>query len=85
MALNHNRVAASCRLEGQGQKVGSLISALSVPVEVPAGGNRELTFKGYGGPKSDVELSAERPVVALGRDATADVVTGELSSLCWVM
>lgn len=51
-------VGASCRLEAQGQKVGSLISSLVVPLSVNKGAAAALTFKGYAGPKDDVELTA---------------------------
>ena len=51
-------VTASCRLEAQGQKSGSLISQLTVPLQVQAGGTAHLSFQGYAGPKSDPELSA---------------------------
>ena len=50
--------SASCRLEAQGQKVGSLIAALSVPLQVAPGAAADLTFKGYAGPKNDTELAA---------------------------
>ncbi len=48
-------VPASCRLEAHGQKVGSLTSSLTVPVQ---GTSADLTFKGYAGPKNDAELTA---------------------------
>ena len=51
-------VAATCRLEAQGQKVGSLTSSLWVPLTVGTGAAATLTFKGYAGPKDDVELAA---------------------------
>jgi YidC/Oxa1 family membrane protein insertase len=51
-------VPASCRLEAQGEKSGALISALIVPVQVAAGGDSQLLFQGYAGPKSESELTA---------------------------
>ena len=50
--------AATCRLEAKGEKVGSLLSSLSVPLAVSKGAPAALTFKGYAGPKDDVELAA---------------------------
>ena len=54
-------VAASCKLEARGEKVGSLLAALIVPVQVTAGGAAQLAFKGYAGPKDAQELG---PVAA---------------------
>ena len=54
-------VAASCKLEARGEKVGSLLAALIVPVQVTAGGAAQLAFKGYVGPKDAQELG---PVAA---------------------
>ncbi|HET9751449.1 MAG TPA: membrane protein insertase YidC, partial [Myxococcales bacterium] len=51
-------VAASCRLEAHGEKVGSLISSLVVPLSVGKGAAVTLSFKGYAGPKDDAELAA---------------------------
>jgi YidC/Oxa1 family membrane protein insertase len=51
-------MAASCRLEAHGEKVGSLISALVVPLSVSKGATAALIFKGYAGPKDDGELTA---------------------------
>jgi YidC/Oxa1 family membrane protein insertase len=53
-------VPASCRLETHGEKTGSLISSLIVPL---AGTDAQLTFKGYGGPKDDADLSAVSEVL----------------------
>jgi YidC/Oxa1 family membrane protein insertase len=49
---------ASCRLEAQGEKSGSLIATLAVPLQVAAGGSVQLAFQGYAGPKSDADLAA---------------------------
>ncbi len=54
-------VAASCKLEARGEKVGSLLASLIVPVKVRAGGAAQLAFKGYAGPKDAQELG---PVAA---------------------
>ena len=51
-------VAASCRLEARGEKIGSLLASLLVPVQIAAGGTAQLAFKGYAGPKNAVELGA---------------------------
>jgi YidC/Oxa1 family membrane protein insertase len=51
-------VAAACKLEARGEKTGSLLASVIAPLQVPAGGATQLTFKGYAGPKSDAELSA---------------------------
>jgi YidC/Oxa1 family membrane protein insertase len=51
-------VPASCRLEAQGEKSGALISALIVPVQIAAGGDSQMLFQGYAGPKSESELTA---------------------------
>jgi YidC/Oxa1 family membrane protein insertase len=51
-------VPASCRLEARGEKSGSLISSLIVPVQVGAGGDSQLLFQGYAGPKGESELTA---------------------------
>ncbi|MCA1828757.1 MAG: membrane protein insertase YidC [Myxococcales bacterium] len=48
-------VSASCRLETHGEKTGSLIASLVVPVQGTAA---QLSFKGYGGPKDDPDLVA---------------------------
>ena len=51
-------VPASCRLEAHGEKSGSLIASLTVPVQVAAGGDSQLLFQGYAGPKDESELMA---------------------------
>jgi YidC/Oxa1 family membrane protein insertase len=51
-------VAATCKLEAKGEKQGSLLASLVVPVQAAAGGSVQLSFKGYAGPKNDAELSA---------------------------
>jgi YidC/Oxa1 family membrane protein insertase len=51
-------VPASCRLEAQGEKAGSLIASLLVPLQIPASGAVQLAFQGYAGPKSDSDLLA---------------------------
>ena len=51
-------VTASCRLEARGEKTGSLLASLIVPVQVTAGGAVQLAFKGYSGPKNAQELGA---------------------------
>jgi YidC/Oxa1 family membrane protein insertase len=51
-------VPASCRLEAQGEKSGSLLASLIVPLQVSAGGAAQLAFQGYAGPKSDPDLLA---------------------------
>jgi YidC/Oxa1 family membrane protein insertase len=51
-------VPASCRLEAQGEKSGSLLASLIVPVQVAPGGEAQLLFQGYAGPKSESELTA---------------------------
>jgi YidC/Oxa1 family membrane protein insertase len=51
-------VAASCRLEAQGSKSGSLIASLIVPVQTAADGSAHLDFQGYAGPKDDNDLLA---------------------------
>ena len=61
-------VPASCRLEAQGQKSGSLISQLTVPLQVEAGATVRLAFQGYAGPKSDPELSAVDKALKLSID-----------------
>jgi len=50
-------VAASCKLETHGEKTGSLIAALSVPLQVAAGGVQKVDFGGYAGPKDGGQLS----------------------------
>jgi len=54
---------ATCRLEAQGQKSGSLVSSLTVPLKVAPGGAAQLSFSGYAGPKSDTELGAAGAVL----------------------
>ncbi len=51
-------VPASCRLEAQGEKSGSLTASLIVPVQTSANGSLQLAFQGYAGPKSDSALLA---------------------------
>lgn len=51
-------VAASCKLEAHGEKQGSLIASLIVPLQIAPGAAAQLSFKGYAGPKNDSELSA---------------------------
>jgi YidC/Oxa1 family membrane protein insertase len=51
-------VTASCKLEARGEKTGSLIAALSVPLQVQAGGTQKVDFGGYAGPKDGTELAA---------------------------
>jgi YidC/Oxa1 family membrane protein insertase len=60
--------AASCRLEAHGEKSGSLISTLSVPVQMPAGGSAQLAFQGYAGPKSEPDLVAGAAPLKLSID-----------------
>jgi YidC/Oxa1 family membrane protein insertase len=50
--------SASCRLEAQGEKSGSLIAALIVPLQIPPGASAQLAFQGYAGPKSEADLTA---------------------------
>ena len=49
---------ASCRLEAQGQKSGSLVASLLVPLQVAPGSSAQLSFVGYAGPKKDTDLGA---------------------------
>jgi YidC/Oxa1 family membrane protein insertase len=56
-------VAAACRLEAHGEKAGTLIASLIVPLQLTASAPAQLTFKGYAGPKSDAELSAVAAVL----------------------
>jgi len=51
-------VSGSCRLEVQGEKAGSITAALVVPLQISPGGSAQLTFQGYGGPKSEENLAA---------------------------
>ena len=51
-------LTASCKLEARGEKAGSLLASLMVPVQISAGGEAQLAFKGYSGPKNAVELGA---------------------------
>jgi YidC/Oxa1 family membrane protein insertase len=51
-------VPASCRLEAQGEKAGSLLASLTVPLQVTGGSSTQLTFQGYAGPKAEAELTA---------------------------
>jgi YidC/Oxa1 family membrane protein insertase len=51
-------VTAACKLEARGEKTGSLVASLIVPLQVTAGGAAQLSFKGYAGPKTDKELEA---------------------------
>jgi len=51
-------LSASCRLEAQGEKSGSLIAALIVPLQVSPGVSVQLAFQGYAGPKSEADLTA---------------------------
>ena len=51
-------VAASCKLEARGEKTGVLLASVIVPVQLAAGGTAQLAFKGYAGPKTDLELVA---------------------------
>ena len=50
-------VPATCRLEAQGEKAGSLIASLTVPLQVSAAAPAQLAFQGYAGPKSESELT----------------------------
>jgi YidC/Oxa1 family membrane protein insertase len=50
--------SASCRLEAQGEKSGSLMAALIVPLQVPPSVSVQLAFQGYAGPKSETDLTA---------------------------
>jgi YidC/Oxa1 family membrane protein insertase len=50
-------VKASCKLEAHGEKSGSIVAALSVPVQVQAGGAERLDFGGYTGPKDGDSLT----------------------------
>jgi YidC/Oxa1 family membrane protein insertase len=50
-------VPASCRLEAQGDKSGSLIASLTVLLQVAPGASAQLAFQGYAGPKIDTELA----------------------------
>src|SRR5262249_10352753 len=56
-------VAASCRLEEHGEKPGSLIASLVVPLQIAPGAAAALSFSGYAGPKNDVELGAVAAVL----------------------
>ena len=56
-------VTASCRLEARGEKTGSLLASLIVPLQVTAGGTAQLAFKGYSGPKNAEDLGAVAPVL----------------------
>jgi YidC/Oxa1 family membrane protein insertase len=49
-------VPAACRLEAQGEKAGSLIASLTVPLQVAVAGPVQLAFQGYAGPKGESEL-----------------------------
>ena len=51
-------VTASCKLEAQGEKAGSLTASLIVPLQVSPGATAQLSFRGYAGPKNDAELGA---------------------------
>ena len=53
-------VTASCKLEAHGEKAGSLIASLIVPLQgVPLQGTAaQLSFKGYAGPKDAPDLAA---------------------------
>lgn len=53
--------AASCRLDARGEKAGSLTASLVVPLKLAGGTPERLSFKGYGGPKNDVELTTVSP------------------------
>jgi len=48
-------VTASCKLEAHGEKAGSLIASLIVPLQGTAA---QLSFKGYAGPKDAPDLAA---------------------------
>src|SRR5207237_8737102 len=50
-------VPATCRLEAQGEKAGSLIASLTLPLQVAATAPAQLAFQGYAGPKGDGELT----------------------------
>ncbi|TMA29322.1 MAG: membrane protein insertase YidC [Deltaproteobacteria bacterium] len=74
-------VTAGCHIEAQGQKAGSLLARLSVPVSVAAGSSVQLPFVGYAGPKDTDELAAVskslRQAVDLGFWAViADILLG---------
>jgi YidC/Oxa1 family membrane protein insertase len=49
---------ASCHLEAHGEKAGSIVAWVAVPVQVAGGGSAQLPFVGYAGPKSTDELNA---------------------------
>ena len=51
-------VAASCRLEAQGQKSGSLVAALNVPIQAGAASATQIVLTAYAGPKDNAELEA---------------------------
>ena len=51
-------VPATCRLEALGEKAGSLVASLIVPLQVAPGEGAQLTFQGYAGPKAESELTA---------------------------
>jgi YidC/Oxa1 family membrane protein insertase len=51
-------VSATCRLEARGQKTGSLIASLAVPLQLASGAAQRLDFGGYAGPKDGEELGA---------------------------
>ncbi|HEY2029673.1 MAG TPA: membrane protein insertase YidC, partial [Myxococcales bacterium] len=51
-------VSASCTLTAQGQKSGSLVAALAVPLQIAPGAPQKLDFGGYAGPKDSDELNA---------------------------
>ena len=56
-------VTASCKLEARGEKTGSLLASLIVPLQVTAGGAAQLAFKGYSGPKNAEDLGAVAPAL----------------------
>jgi YidC/Oxa1 family membrane protein insertase len=54
-------VPASCRLEVRPE--GALLTTVSLPISVPAGGTASLSFLVYAGPKDTEELAAVAPVL----------------------
>jgi len=73
-------VTASCRLEAHGEKTGSLIASLVVPLQ---GTEAHLSLKGYGGPKDEPDLVAVAESLKHSIDFGFWSVIAEL--LLWIM
>jgi YidC/Oxa1 family membrane protein insertase len=74
-------INASCHIEARGEKAGSILAALAVPLSLPAGGALQIALVGYAGPKDTDELTAVakslRQAVDLGFWAViADILLG---------